>query len=291
VKTLLLPESSDPTTMAKNMHTLWSREAEIFRRWYPQHAYRTKAVTEAIIAAANVRSGMHVLDIACGSGEPSLTIASVVGKAGRVTATDLTEEMLGVIRENAREKRIENIEFRQADAAALPFPDQSFDAVSCRYGVMYFSDVSRAMHEIHRVLKVEATAALTAWGPVDSNPHWKSTFGVLQRHFDLPPRKREVGNPFLFDEPSLLGDELRKAGFEGVSSKLISVPYPFPGPPELAWQNFFDTCNLMGMMDGLDSTKLEAARQDSLQELKRYSDGRELIMDAVVVLASGKRGN
>jgi len=234
---------------------------------------------------------MHALDIACGSGEPSLTMARVVGLGGgRVVATDLTEEMLAVAKENAKQSGITNIEFKQADAVALPFPDKSFDAVTCRYGVMYFSDVCKALKEIYRVLKPSSAVALVAWGPVDKNPHWKSTIGVLGKHVDMPPRRKEEGDPFLYDDPKRLGEELKEAGFQNVTSDLVSLPYPFPGTPELAYENFVATSNILGMLDGVDPKILDGVRRESIVELEKHYNGKELIMDAVVVLASGERG-
>lgn len=279
---------NDSSPSSENMHRVWSKEAEIFRKWYPQHAYRGKAVTEAIIRAAGAMPGMRVLDIACGSGEPSITMSKVVGPRGKVVATDLTEEMLAIVEENAKLQGITNIEFKQADVMSLPFPDKSFDAVTCRYGVMYFPDVQKAMKEIYRVLKPASLVALVAWGPVDKNPHWKSTIGVLRKHFH-PTQKEGEGNPFLFDNPKKLGEELRKAGFEEVTSELRSFPYPFPGPPQLAYENFFNTSSILGMLDGADQELMENVRQESIGELGKYYNGTELIMDAVVVLASGKR--
>jgi ubiquinone/menaquinone biosynthesis C-methylase UbiE len=277
---------ADSPPTSENMHRIWSKEAEVFHKWYPQHTYRGRAVTEAIIRAAGARPGMCVLDIACGSGEPSLAMAKVVGPEGRVVATDLTEEMIAIAIENAKSQGITNIEFRQADATSLPFQNSSFDAVTCRYGVMYFPDVQNALKEIYRVLKPSSKVALVAWGPVEKNPYWKSTIGVLRKYF--APMKRE-GNPFSFDDPKKLEEELRKAGFEGVASDLVSLPYPFPGPPELAYENFFNTSSILGILDGADQELLEKVRRESIAELGRYYDGKELIMDAVVVLASGVR--
>jgi ubiquinone/menaquinone biosynthesis C-methylase UbiE len=96
---------------------------------------------------------MRILDIACGSGEPSLSLARAVGRTGRVVATDIVPGMLQVAEENARKERLSNIEFRVADAEAIPFPDGYFDAVTCRFGAMFFSDPARAMREARRVLK------------------------------------------------------------------------------------------------------------------------------------------
>jgi len=283
-------ESNHNSASSEKVRRLWSKQAEVFRRWYPQHAYRGKAVTEAIIRAVGAKPGMRVLDVASGSGEPSLTMAGVIGPRGKVVATDLTEEMLAIAEENAKEHGITNIEFKQANAMSLPFPDRSFDAVTCRYGVMYFPDVNKAMKEIYRVLRPRSIAAFVAWGPVQNNPNWQSTIGVLRKYIDdLSVRNEKEWNPFLFDNPEKLEEELCKAGFEDVNSNLVSLPYPFPGTPELAYENFLGTSNVVGLLNGVDRELKEKIRRESIAELEKYYNGQELIMDAVFVLASGRR--
>ncbi len=90
------------------------------------------------------------LDVATGGGHTALALAGVYG---RVVATDLTEEMLEAAREHARSRGAGNVEFRVADAEALPFDDESFDAVSCRIAPHHFDDVPRFVAEAARVLR------------------------------------------------------------------------------------------------------------------------------------------
>ncbi len=113
---------------------------------------------------------MKVLDLACGSGEPSLSLARAVGPMGHVIATDIVPGMLEIAEENARRKGLSNIEFRIADAEAIPFPDESFDVVTCRFGVMFFSDPERAMREARRVLKNDGSHCAGDVGSVGGKP-------------------------------------------------------------------------------------------------------------------------
>lgn len=132
-------------------------------RWHAPFAAQTRAATELIIAAAGVEPGMHVLDVAAGSGEPALALAKVVGPAGHVTATDLAQGMVDVAAANARQQGLTNLSFQRAEAEELPFPDRSFHALTCRFGIMFIPDHARALREVHRVLKPGGRAAFTAW--------------------------------------------------------------------------------------------------------------------------------
>src|SRR5690349_1661773 len=93
-----------------------------------------------------------VLDVASGTGEPGLTIASSL-QVRKVFITDLSENMLAIAGDNARMRGIMNIETLACDAGDLPFAPETFDAISCRLGFMFFPDMSLAAYEMARVLK------------------------------------------------------------------------------------------------------------------------------------------
>ena len=96
------------------------------------------------------RSVSSVLEIAAGTGVVTRALASALPQNVSIVATDLNESML----EHAQSLGTSRpVEWRQADAAALPFPDETFDAVICQFGVMFFPDKAKAFGEAHRVLR------------------------------------------------------------------------------------------------------------------------------------------
>lgn len=92
----------------------------------------------------------HVLDLGCGAGHASFTAAQQVAK---VTAYDLSSQMLDVVAEAAREKGLSNVDTRQGYAESLPFDDASFEMVISRYSAHHWHDVGQALREVKRVLK------------------------------------------------------------------------------------------------------------------------------------------
>src|SRR5260221_4095146 len=130
----------------------WGHVAAARGRWADRTAVWTRAATGAILEAGHLRPDMHVLDLASGPGEPAIAIASELGPTGSIIATDPEPEMLAVIRERAGARRFSALTCQQADAEDLPFPSATFDLVTCRFGVMHFSDPARASREAHRVL-------------------------------------------------------------------------------------------------------------------------------------------
>src|SRR5262249_58684102 len=94
----------------------WRAAAPFWRKWSSQLTFQSREATELVVQGAVLSPGLHVLDLASGSGEPALSVSAAVGQQGRVMATDLLVEMLEVAQENATQRRLTNIEFRAADA-------------------------------------------------------------------------------------------------------------------------------------------------------------------------------
>jgi ubiquinone/menaquinone biosynthesis C-methylase UbiE len=98
--------------------------------------------------------------------------------------TDLAERMLAVARENAVHRGLRNVETRVCDAGALPFADASFDAVLCRFGFMFFPDMTMAANELARVARPGARVSTAVWGKPEKNPWATITMGAIGRHVD-----------------------------------------------------------------------------------------------------------
>src|SRR5579863_9822332 len=122
-------------------------------RWKTKSAAMGQPVTDAIVEYAQPASGMKVLDLASGTGEPAISLASRVGADGHVTALDLSAELLEIAAQRARDRGFTNFTTQQADAQSLPFPDSSFDLATSRFGVMFFPDPVLALRNLHRVLR------------------------------------------------------------------------------------------------------------------------------------------
>ncbi len=106
------------------------------------------------IELSGVRTGHSVLDIAGGTGDLAARFADIVGPAGRVVLADINDSMLKVGRDKLLDHgRMDNLEFVQADAQSLPFPDASFDCVTIAFGLRNVTDKDAALRSMLRVLK------------------------------------------------------------------------------------------------------------------------------------------
>lgn len=116
------------------------------------------------IEKLGLKPGARVLDVCCGSGASAIPAAQVVGPEGSVTGVDLAENLLKLARNKASQLGLTNIEFQSGDLTALQFPDESFDAVVCVFGIFFVPDMEAAVRELRRVLSADGHLAITTWG-------------------------------------------------------------------------------------------------------------------------------
>lgn len=173
----------------------WNRFSPGWKKWDSLTMDFLRPMGEEMIRVLNLKGDEYVLDVACGTGEPGLTIAERL-KRGKVMLTDLSEEMLKIAEEHAAIRGIQNVETQVCDVCALPFRDYTFDAISCRFGFMFFPDMLLAVREMHRVLKPEGKVALAVWDVPEKNFWITAIMGVINKHINLPPP--EPGSPGMF---------------------------------------------------------------------------------------------
>jgi ubiquinone/menaquinone biosynthesis C-methylase UbiE len=122
-------------------------------------------VGEATVARLGLRMGDRVLDAAAGSGASALVAAGAVGADGAVVGVDLAPALLELARAKAEAAGLGNLDFRLGDMRSLGFPDESFDAVVCVFGVFFVPDRVALMRELWRLVKPGGKLAITTWGP------------------------------------------------------------------------------------------------------------------------------
>src|SRR6266853_5975879 len=134
------PDPSKIQKFREHLHEEWTGHETVaaWRKWHDRIAIFTRGATEAILETAHLRPGLRVLDLASGVGDPALSIAAKVTPSGRVTATDLGPGMISLAEELARKRGLTNIEFREASAESLPFADEWYGVLACRFGIMFF---------------------------------------------------------------------------------------------------------------------------------------------------------
>jgi len=257
-------------------------------KWKAKSAVMGSGVTEALAEYSQPLPGMSVIDLASGTGEPGISVAQRVGPKGSVVAVDQSSELLAVAAERARQRKLTNLDTRQADVHKLPFADHSFDLATCRFGVMFFADVIGALTELRRVLKPGARACFAAWGPVEQ-PYWQSTMKIVHRHVGGTLLASGGEDPFRFSAPGSLRGALSGAGFKQVEETTRNLPWTWPGDAE---EVFEYACTLSvpfrPMLERVREEMWPAIRAEAKAAIERYRAGKEIRFGADIVLASGR---
>ena len=258
-------------------------------KWKAKSAAMGTPATEALVEYAAPVPGMRVLDLASGTGEPAITLATRVGPEGSATALDLSQDLLEIAERRARSRGLKNFSTQKGDAHSLPFPDNTFDLGTSRFGVMFFRDPKKALSELRRVLRSGARACFLAWGPFDQ-PYWKSMMGVVHRHVAGPLLPPDGPNPFRFAEPGSLSEVLRLSGFETVEERTVTLPWAWPGPPDEVWQQMKAVAvPFRPLLDRVPAERWPEIDAEVSREVARYFDGEKIAFGAEVILASGRK--
>lgn len=258
-------------------------------KWKAKSAAMGQPVTDALVEYAQPVAGMRVLDLASGTGEPAISIAGRVGAGGQVTALDLSADLLEIAAKRAHDRGLTNLTTQQGDAHSLPFPDESFDLATSRFGVMFFRDPELAFRELLRVLRPGARACFLAWGTLDQ-PYWQSMMGVVHRHVGGPLLPPDGPNPFRYSEPGSLSKVMQRAGFHDVSEESRTLPWTWPGPVEEVWEQAQAVAvPFRPMLERVPAEQWPQIHAEVHKAVARYSDGQKIAFGATVILASGRK--
>jgi len=204
----------------RDVDQTWEERSAAWAKLAHETVSKDDAPNRLLIDAAGIVAGDNVLDLASGTGEPSISIALHVGEHGRVTATDLTAGMLESARQRAERLGLDNMRFEVCAMEALPFADDTFDVVTCRFGIMHSTEPLTALREARRVLKPGKRAAWLIHGPAAANTLWATVHTAAPDFLGVDDSKR-VAHHFMFSEGDELADLLRAAGFEAVGEETL----------------------------------------------------------------------
>ena len=187
--------------------------AQLYEREWVPALFDKWAQNTAKLAPA--KAGDAALDVACGTGVVARLVAAQTGITGRVTGIDLNPCMLEVARTQSEPQddlSLGTVEFRQADACNLPFPDASFQVAYCQFGLQFFADRAKALREMRRVLVPEGRVALTVWGAIEKSPGFAILARALER--DIGATEAQiVRSAYSFCSPSEMRSMMEAAGF------------------------------------------------------------------------------
>ncbi|NIS10042.1 MAG: methyltransferase domain-containing protein, partial [Candidatus Dadabacteria bacterium] len=174
--------------------------------------------SDMAFADFDIQPGDKVLDIGCGYGETCLDIGHIVGPEGEVLGLDCTQAFLDIANKERDEAGLANVRFELGDAQTYDLPENYYDVVYSRFGVMFFQNVVYALKNAHKTLKPGGKVCMIVWRSINDNPCWGLAKEIALRHLPPPGENAATCGP----GPFFLADEqtdrqiLKAAGFDNV---------------------------------------------------------------------------
>lgn len=260
----------------------WHKMAEKFDLWLPHIA----PVGVAMLDVLNVNPGDKILDIASGTGEPALTLAKN-HKDVVVKGVDAAEGMINVAKTKVEKEKLNNISFEVMPAEKLNYPDNSFDHITCRFGVMLFQDPLAGLKEMFRTLKTGGSYVIAVWSDKNKMPTLKWSYDAFKGKVsdeDMPPLDIITS----LGEPGVMKDLLDQAGFSQYSLEKKAFEYHFKSFDEY-WTLVESSNILKRQFDVLADADQAVVKSEIAEYAEEYRRDSGLIIPHEFLLINGKK--
>src|SRR5438477_2123311 len=268
----------------------WQTSARYWDKYRVLIAQMFAPLTSGLVEEARIGNGQKVLDIGGGSGEPSLTISSIVGPTGSVMYTDPVAGMVESAQAEAGRRGLTNIHFRQCSANDLPFDDRAFDVVVSRLSAMFFVDPVTGVREALRVIVEDGYVSFVVWGPKEANPFFSTMTNVIDPFVESPTEDPDAPDAFRFAAPGKLAGILKNAGAEIIIERQLDFQIEAAMSFEQFWRLRTEMSeSLRGKMAGLMPEKIEAIKQAVADGAQEYFSSGKMNFPAEALIVSGRK--
>jgi SAM-dependent methyltransferase len=244
-------------------------------------------VNARLIELAHIDAGHRVLDSATELGEPAFTATRLVGPTGWVVATDVSSQMLALAQEGARVLGLHNIEFREMDAEDPDLPEHTFQAILCRWGLMFLPHLSTALSKLRRLLVPGGRFAATVWGPPECAPALSLPMGVIRQALALPPPPAGTPGAFSLADAGVLERTFTQAGFTAVHTEGLTVTLEYASVEELIQERQATSANtrvLLGKVPAAEQAAIWRTVTAAVRPYATAEGGLQIPNDALCVV-------
>jgi ubiquinone/menaquinone biosynthesis C-methylase UbiE len=263
----------------------WERASAHWDKKADQIRLQTAEATAGLIARLRPQPGQRLLDVAAGTGDPSLRLAELVGPAGAVVAADGARGMVDALARRVRERGLANVTVVHADAESLDLPSAFCDGACCRFGAMFFTDPPRALANIRRAVRRGGRLVLAVWGAPERNPYFSLANAVLEE-VGVPEPDSPIGRSvFEYAEAGKLAALLAAAGWRDVSEDRAPLRMPMKGvaPAEFLDKLAEISPRVADRLAPVDEATRQRAREALARRAQPYARGADLELPAEVV--------
>ncbi len=282
--------TGDADEFCREQQAAWDSAAPSWHRWWHVFENSCQGVNDQLVAAARGDDVRRWLDIACGIGEPARTAAAAIGAEGHVLACDLAPQMIEHAARFAPAPGAAPIEWRVADAETVELADQSFDAATCRWGLMLMRAPELAVQRVAAALRPGGRFAVAVWDAQAHVPFLARPRQAISRVVPLPELDADAPGPFRLHRPGQLQALLAAGDLEPGEEWTAEVALEFGSAGAFAafvQQMSTATAKLLARHDPATRARAWAAVEADAAE-QAAGDGR-LRFDNRVRLCVGQR--
>jgi SAM-dependent methyltransferase len=208
------------------------------RRWAESQREIDRIVApfgDAALKAAAPQAGERVIDIGCGCGDTSIEFARRVGARGAVLGVDVSQPMLEVARSSAVSEHLAHLSFREADASIAILPANT-DLLFSRFGVMFFSEPSRAFTHMRGSLRAGGRCVFVCWRAPRDNSWAMTPLSAARSALGVTPAPADpdAPGPFAFADEDRVRAILSGAGFVDIEFQRFDAPVTLGASPRAA---------------------------------------------------------
>lgn len=266
----------------------WNKFSPGWKKWDAKTMEMLKPTGDEIIRLLKPEGAQTILDVAAGTGEPGLTIASMLS-SGKVISTDISEGMLAVAREHAFTRKIKNFEAVTCDVSEMPFDDERFDAISCRMGFMFFPDMKLALKEMIRVLKPGGKLSTAVWAEPEQNFWATSVMGVIKKYIPMDPPPPEAPGLFRCAEPGMMANLMKDAGMKNVSEKTINGEVKTDSP-EQYWEMMTEVAApIVAALSKADASTFQKIKDETIELIRTKNPAGPVCMTSKAFVIYGEK--
>jgi ubiquinone/menaquinone biosynthesis C-methylase UbiE len=267
----------------------WQSAAAAWYRWSPLINKWLGKATDIMLEMAAVNKGSHVLDVAAGAGEQSVTAAKKVGPTGRVLVTDISPNLLEFAKQMAKAAGLNNVETEVMDGENLTLADNIFDAVISRVGLIYFPDQQKALKEMLRVLKPGGKVAAIVYSTPERNRFFSVPVSIIRNRAKLSPPLPGQPGPFSLGSDGVIEKAFTQAGFKNVTSVLVDSPVLLPSAKDCVKFEQESFGALHQMLSGLNEEEKQSVWQEIEDELKKFETAGGFVGPCEMIVAVGEK--
>jgi ubiquinone/menaquinone biosynthesis C-methylase UbiE len=266
---------------------IWDSAAPGWAKWESALMGAAAEATEQMLDAANVKTGMKVLDLACGAGSQTIQAAKRVGPTGRVVANDIASKMLTFVTSNAADAGLTNVETLHGPAEDLSESGLRVDAATCRLGLMLFQSPQDALSAVRSVLVESGRFAVLVLGPPQDNPLFSRTMMIALEHAGKTPPPPGSPGLFALSDPARLENLFQAAGYIDTRVEEVGV--------RLSIASVDDAITMMqeafgayrAVLGDLDDKARDLAWAEIRDCIEQFSDKGSVSSNMTFLLASG----